>query len=107
MAEMLLAVVLLCRIAEGDDTGSEAFGPGLPDIWHRCWKLFSVVVANRLAFVLAMQVPVPSLANRWMYRQLTALDIEAARVVGGNLVIFGRDMVIRTSKVCGCSQQSG
>ena len=90
MAEMLLAVVLLCRIAEGDDTGSEAFSPGLPDIWRRCWKLFSVVVAKHLAFVLAMQVP--GLANRWMYRRLTALGIEAARVMVGTLVISGRDM---------------
>jgi hypothetical protein len=46
MAEMLLAVVLLGRIAEEDEIGSEAFNPVLPDMQHRCWKLFSLVVAS-------------------------------------------------------------
>ena len=89
---MLLAVVLLCRIAEADGTGGGAFDPVLPDVWHRCWKLFSVVVANRLAFVSAMQVPVPGHANRLMYRRLMALGIEAARVIVDIPVISGRNM---------------
>lgn len=91
---MLLAVVLLCRIAEADGTGGGALDPVVPDAWHRCWKLFSVVVANRLAFLLAIQVPVPGHANRLMYRWLMALGIEAAKVIVGTLVISGRYMAV-------------
>ena len=94
MAEMLLAVVLLGRVVE---EGSEALNPVLPDMWHRCWKLFSVVVASLLVFWLVMQVPVPGHAKRLMYRRLKALGIEAAKAMVGTLVISGRDMVFRVS----------
>lgn len=88
MAEMLLAVVLLGRIAEEDGMGSGAFNPLL----LRAWELPDAVVAYFRAFVPAVQVAGD--ANRWPYRRLTALGIEAAKAKIGTLGISARGIVV-------------
>ena len=88
MAEMLLAVVLLRRIAEEDGIGSGVFNPLL----SRAWGLPDAVAIYFRAFVPAVRVAGD--ASRWPYRRLTALGIEAAKAKVGTLGISARGLVV-------------